>query len=197
VLGELIAATPGFLLVGEAGSGVEAGRARASRICDRSGSESYGSAGTIDFSPSGPRATCPDHPMWAMRALERASIVTRMVAAHEQLLRQLMVTDESCVRAVIGLAPDPGDPSAANEAALTARVAALVRLAALFAVDAPTTSLRWAADLASCAGAVDEEIVGVLVTVGCDIGFARLVCAAPRLALAIGYDIEIDGWDGS
>ena len=45
-------------------------------------------------------------------------------------------------------------------------------------------------------GAEDDEIVDVLVTVAAVVGSARVVAAAPRLALAIGYDIEIEGWDG-
>ena len=35
-------------------------------------------------------------------------------------------------------------------------------------------------------------IVGVLVAVGPAIGLASLVASAPRLALAIGYDLEND-----
>jgi 4-carboxymuconolactone decarboxylase len=46
------------------------------------------------------------------------------------------------------------------------------------------------------AGAEDEQMVEVLATVAAIVGSARVVAAAPRLALAIGYDIEIDGWDG-
>jgi len=73
---------------------------------------------------------------------------------------------------------------------------ALVHLAALLATGASTTSLRWAVELALDAGAQDDEIVAVLATVGAVVGSARVVAAAPRLALAIGYDIEIEGCDG-
>jgi hypothetical protein len=45
------------------------------------------------------------------------------------------------------------------------------------------------------AGARDEEIVGVLATVAAIVGSARVVAVAPRLALAIGYDVEIGCWD--
>ena len=41
-----------------------------------------------------------------------------------------------------------------------------------------------------------EDLVEVLATVGAVLGSARVVAAAPRLALAIGYDIEVEGWDG-
>ena len=65
------------------------------------------------------------------------------------------------------------------------------------AVDASTTSLRWAVELAWNAGADEDEIVRVLATVGSEVGVGRVVGAAPRLAAAIGYDIELEGSDGS
>jgi hypothetical protein len=40
------------------------------------------------------------------------------------------------------------------------------------------------------AGASEPEIVDVLVTVGPAVGLARVVAAAPRLAVALGYDLE-------
>jgi methenyltetrahydromethanopterin cyclohydrolase len=66
----------------------------------------------------------------------------------------------------------------------------------LLAANASTTSLRWAVELGDQAGVEDEEVIAVLATVAAVVGSARVVAAAPRLALAIGYDIEIEGWDG-
>jgi alkylhydroperoxidase/carboxymuconolactone decarboxylase family protein YurZ len=80
---------------------------------------------------------------------------------------------------------------------LTPVTSALIHLAALVAVGGSTTSLRWAVELAERAGAGDNEIVEVLETVAAIVGSARVVAVAPRLALAIGYDIEVAGWDGS
>jgi hypothetical protein len=54
----------------------------------------------------------------------------------------------------------------------------------------PPTRAGWPSISHGVAGADDEELVGVLVAVGPAIGFARLVLVAPRLALAIGYDID-------
>lgn len=116
----------------------------------------------------------------------------------EELLRRLTNNDDSSLRSI--LAPIAGHEAAgglASGAMADLRTQTLVRLAALLAVDASTTSLHWAAEMASGAGASDEEIVGVLLTVGATVGFARVVSAAPRLALAIGYDIDAVGWDGS
>jgi alkylhydroperoxidase family enzyme len=112
----------------------------------------------------------------------------------EDLLRRLAANDDRSLRAI--RVARPGSPEDGAES-MSPRTRTLVRLAALLAVDAPTTSLQWAVERAGAAGVSDEEIVGVLLTVGEAVGFARVVSAAPRLALAIGYDIEAMGWDGS
>jgi 4-carboxymuconolactone decarboxylase len=115
----------------------------------------------------------------------------------EQLLRGLAAGDESALRSVLVLSP----AQTSGRLVQTTRIlppttTALVRLAALLAAGGSTTSLRWAVELALGAGARDEEVVEVLATVAATVGSARVVAAAPRLALAIGYDIEVEGWDG-
>jgi alkylhydroperoxidase/carboxymuconolactone decarboxylase family protein YurZ len=103
----------------------------------------------------------------------------------EELLRRLALNDEGAVDSV--LAPDP---QGALVPPLDGKTHALVRLGALLAVGAGTTSLRWMTELAYEAGATDEEIASVLVAVSPDVGCAGVVREAPRLALAIGYDLE-------
>lgn len=107
--------------------------------------------------------------------------------AGEELLRRLAANEESSIRMVLALRPEQ---SAAFDAALTPRTRTLVRLGALVALDPPTASLRWAAELASCAGATDEEIVAVLRSVCAEVGVPPIVSAAPRLALAIDREVE-------
>ena len=115
----------------------------------------------------------------------------------EQLLRGLAAGDEGLLRSVLGISPPhTRSPLMTPRRILSAETRALVHVAALLAAGAGTTSLRWAVELASRAGAEDEEIVEVLVTTAAIVGSARVVAAAPRLALAIGYDIEVEGWDG-
>jgi alkylhydroperoxidase/carboxymuconolactone decarboxylase family protein YurZ len=104
----------------------------------------------------------------------------------DELLRRLALNDEKAVQAAIA----SGSPPLGGQAALDAKTAALVRLAALLSVGAATVSCRATVEVAHAAGASDEEIVGVLVAVGPAIGGARLVNAAPRLALAIDYDVQ-------
>lgn len=106
----------------------------------------------------------------------------------EQLLRRLIESEDESLRTVLALRPDADDDGECA-VALTPRIRTLVRLAALVAGDASTTSLRWAVELAWSTGAVDEEIVGVLLSIGREIGLPRIVDGAPRLAAAIGYDV--------
>ena len=68
----------------------------------------------------------------------------------------------------------------------------LVRLGALLALGAATSSLRITVSHAVAAGATASEIVSVLIAIAPAVGLARVVAAAPRLASAIGYEIEQD-----
>jgi 4-carboxymuconolactone decarboxylase len=104
----------------------------------------------------------------------------------EELLRRLALNDERAVRAAVGAGTHPLD--AAQD--LDAKTRALVRLAALLSVGAATASCRATVDMARGAGATEQEIVGVLLAVAPAVGGARVVAAAPRLALAIDYDVE-------
>jgi 4-carboxymuconolactone decarboxylase len=103
-----------------------------------------------------------------------------------ELLRRLTLNDERAVRRAVS--GGPGDPGVAG--ALEPKVAALVRLGSLLSVGAATASCRVAVDVARALGASDEEIVAVLIAVAPVVGGARVVAAAPRLALAIDYDVE-------
>lgn len=103
----------------------------------------------------------------------------------EDLLRRLALNDEAALGRV--LTPKVG---ADRDTELSSKVELLVRLGALLAVGAATPSLREAVERALAAGATTDEIVGVLVSLGPTIGLASLVAAAPKLAIAIGYDLE-------
>jgi alkylhydroperoxidase/carboxymuconolactone decarboxylase family protein YurZ len=103
----------------------------------------------------------------------------------EDLLRRLALNDETVLGMVLTRRVG-GD----RRTELGSKVELLVRLGALLAVGAATPSLREAVERASAAGATNDEIVGVLVSLGPTIGLASLVAAAQKLATAIGYDLE-------
>lgn len=101
---------------------------------------------------------------------------------HEDILRRLAIRDDQCIDSLL----------ARNLAAShqSAKTHALVQLAALESVDAATPSYLAAIDAARRSGATDDEIVGTLVAVMPVAGVARVVSAAPQLALALGYDVS-------
>jgi hypothetical protein len=109
-----------------------------------------------------------------------------MVDEAHELLRRLSDSEDESLQRVLALRPAATGECAV---ALAPRVLTLVRLAALVADDASIASLRWAVELAWSAGAGDEEIVAVLLSIGREVGLPRIVDGAPRLAAAIGYDV--------
>ena len=75
---------------------------------------------------------------------------------------------------------------------LSPRELSLVRMAALIAVDGPPTTFEWAATNAAAVGARPDELVAVLEAVAPIVGSAIVVSASPKLALAVGYDLDAD-----
>jgi alkylhydroperoxidase/carboxymuconolactone decarboxylase family protein YurZ len=69
---------------------------------------------------------------------------------------------------------------------LDPRVFALVKIAALIALDAPPASYLWQVGNAIDAGATPEELIGVLRAVAPQVGLPRIVAAAPELMVALG-----------
>lgn len=100
-------------------------------------------------------------------------------------LRKLAVRDERLAAAVLA-----SDEESLVVSALDRKTHALVRIGGLVAVDAAPQSYAPCVEAARCEGASREEIVGVLVALIPVLGPPRVVSAAPKLALAIGYDLE-------
>jgi 4-carboxymuconolactone decarboxylase len=105
----------------------------------------------------------------------------------ERLLRRLALNDEESVEMVLSARSESD-----AELTLGRKADLLVRLGALLALGAATTSIRSTVHHAMEAGASEAEIVGVLVAVAPAVGLARVVSSAPRLAMAIGYDLDED-----
>ena len=75
---------------------------------------------------------------------------------------------------------------------LDARSYALVKLAALIALDAPPASYVWQVANALDAGVTPAEVVGVLIAVTPQVGGPRVVAAAPELMVALGLSLPDD-----
>ena len=105
-------------------------------------------------------------------------------ARFQETLRRLAMIDEAFVadRAGLGLGP-------AGTVALDAKTASLLQLAASVAIGSPEVCLHWSTTRALAAGAACEEIADVLLAIAPVVGLGRIVCAAPGVATALGYDI--------
>jgi alkylhydroperoxidase/carboxymuconolactone decarboxylase family protein YurZ len=107
------------------------------------------------------------------------------VASAEETFRRLTIGEPGLLAAIA----DPADPSG-DLVRLDDRTEALLRIAALIALDAPPSSYRTAVDGALRAGTGLEDLLAVLLAVAGPVGSARIISAAPRIALAAGYDVE-------
>ena len=103
---------------------------------------------------------------------------------YKEHLRRLALHDDALIEALLS------EAGTTAESALDERSAALVRVAATIAVDAAPSSFQHAVTLALAAGATTDEVVATLAAVTPVTGAARVVQCAPKLALALGYDVE-------
>ena len=102
-----------------------------------------------------------------------------------QTLRRLVVRDDEFLKNVLS-----NDSANETASSLGAKAHALVRIGALIAIDAAPQSYVPSVEAARYAGASDEEIAGTLVAAISVVGAPRVVSAAPKLGLALGYDID-------
>ena len=58
------------------------------------------------------------------------------------------------------------------------------------AIGSPAVCLEWSAGRALAAGASEDEIADVLLAIAPVAGLGRVVCAAPGVAAALGYDTQ-------
>jgi 4-carboxymuconolactone decarboxylase len=100
------------------------------------------------------------------------------------MLCKVAIADDAYVEEVLS-----NDRANLAASTLDAKAHALVRLGALIAIDAEAPAYMWTLQAARRAGATDDEIVGCLLAVMPTLGVARIVSAAPKLGLALGFDV--------
>jgi 4-carboxymuconolactone decarboxylase len=105
-------------------------------------------------------------------------------ARFQETLRRLAMVDEAFVGCQAGLGFAP-----AGKLALDAKTVSLLQLAVSVATGSPGVCLEWSTARAMTAGATDDEIADVLLAIAPVVGLGRVVCAAPDVATALGYDI--------
>ena len=105
-------------------------------------------------------------------------------ARFQETLRRLAMIDEGFIEdeARLGL-------GLAGTSALDPKTAALLQVAASVAAGSSAVCLEWSAGRALAAGATEDEIADVLLAIAPVAGLGRVVCAAPDVATALGYDI--------
>lgn len=102
---------------------------------------------------------------------------------YKERLRRLAVHDDALLNELV-------QESGSATSAFDQKTEALMRVAATVAVDAAPSSFLHAVALALAAGATRDEIVDSLEAVTPVTGAARVVQCAPKVALALGYDVE-------
>jgi alkylhydroperoxidase/carboxymuconolactone decarboxylase family protein YurZ len=75
---------------------------------------------------------------------------------------------------------------------LDSRTFALVKIAALIALDAPPASYAWQIGNALEDGASPEDILGVLRAVAPQVGGPKVIAAAPEIILGLGLALPDD-----
>jgi 4-carboxymuconolactone decarboxylase len=117
--------------------------------------------------------------------MRRDRVVGWLAMDHHRALLMLAVKDRAFFTLV-----DQDEQDNLHASELTAQQAALARLAALVALDGAQVSFIQVVEEALSAGASVEDLVGTLIAVMPSTGADRVVSAAPKLALALGYDID-------
>ena len=102
---------------------------------------------------------------------------------YKERLRRLAVHDDALLERIVV-------EGRSGTSVIDERTEALMRVAATVAVDASLASFQHAVAVALAAGATRDEIVASLEAVTPVTGAARVVQCAPKVALALGYDVE-------
>jgi 4-carboxymuconolactone decarboxylase len=103
----------------------------------------------------------------------------------DEVFRRLTIGDQGLLAGFGD--PDRHDPRIRR---LDDRTESLLRIAALVALDAPQSFYGAAIDAAMRAGLEVDDVVAVLPVIAGPVGSVRITSAAPKIALAAGYDVE-------
>jgi 4-carboxymuconolactone decarboxylase len=76
---------------------------------------------------------------------------------------------------------------------LDGRTFALVKIAALIALDAPPASYAWQIANALEEGVTPEDLIGVLRAIAPQVGGPRIIAAAPEIMVAMGLPLDEEG----
>jgi alkylhydroperoxidase/carboxymuconolactone decarboxylase family protein YurZ len=113
------------------------------------------------------------------QAISDVRTALRALATNDNMIEDLLLVQESNI----------------ERSGLDAHTWSLVKLAALVSIDAAPASYIWHITTAQEAGVTAEEIVGVLVALAPTVGVAKIVAAAPEIAIGLGIETDEDDDD--
>jgi alkylhydroperoxidase/carboxymuconolactone decarboxylase family protein YurZ len=108
-----------------------------------------------------------------------------VMRSSEEILRRLAIGDRTTITALAGAGDTIPESTGLDE-----RTLSLVRVAVLVPLDAPQSSYQAAVEAAMRAGASLDDLLATLLATIEAVGWPRAVSAAPRIALAAGYDVD-------
>jgi 4-carboxymuconolactone decarboxylase len=125
-------------------------------------------------------------------ATKQASTATKNRSASvsakvEDHLRRIALSDEKEMETMVGMRQGLQDVTHLDN-----RSFALVKIAALIAVEAPPASYMWQIGNAIAEGVTPEEVLGTLWAVAPQVGGPRIISAAPEIMLALGIVLNED-----
>jgi alkylhydroperoxidase/carboxymuconolactone decarboxylase family protein YurZ len=109
-------------------------------------------------------------------------------ATTHQTLTELSAGKTDILEQAVGLREADRAASGLDE-----RTFALVKIAALIALDAPPASYAWQLGNALAVGVSPEDVLGVLVAVAPQVGGPKVIAAAPEILLAMDPDAYDEG----
>jgi 4-carboxymuconolactone decarboxylase len=106
-----------------------------------------------------------------------------LTPSQAEMYRRMTIGDDALMSSLFASTERGSD-------ALDDRTTSLVRLAALMVAGADSPAIQQEVRNAGNAGASTEQITGVLIAIARVAGSTVVMSAAPKLALALGYDVD-------
>ncbi len=106
-----------------------------------------------------------------------------LTPSQASLVRLISIGDEDSIHQALS-------GSDTSDIAIDDRTAALVRLASLISRDSALPAYQRTVQAALDAGATVGEILSLLIVLAQPAGSTAVITAAPKLSMALGYDVE-------
>jgi len=104
---------------------------------------------------------------------------------YQDILRRMVVNDRRLMTNQLWRDRGPSEPFG-----LDGRCHAIARLGALAAHGGSVQTFRWVIGDALAVGMTEDDIVGIILAIAPIIGFAQVANIAPKVALALDFDLE-------